>query len=178
MHRLAIKERQRNLDAERMERARAEANAVTTGVAETVSLQEARGQVFAHPVQKRGERRKPIRKTAPVETLGATKAQEQAGHRYGEMWRALQPDGNLRSGLDFTVRGGEYPAEARAKLWADLHRARLSLMYEPRVIELLDNACGREVSLNVLARGDTDQRNRLKERLVEALEGLRAHWRL
>ena len=81
---LARLERERLLILERRGRARAEALAVTQGIAETVALSQARGAAMEAPATPR----KPHRRQAGLEWLARqgrlNDQQKQAGERYGK----------------------------------------------------------------------------------------------
>jgi hypothetical protein len=94
--------------AERV-RQQAEDLAVRQGVAETVSLDIARGQQFIQPKQGRGERAKPVfRVDGPrlLRNSGAiTEAEYGAVERAGKLYRNLFHKGSCRSALNDSPRG-------------------------------------------------------------------------
>lgn len=85
-------------------RAKAEADAVNAGVAETLTLDHQRGAEFLAPESKRGERAKPIRRLTGLEWLyrkgKITDDQKAVGERYGAIMRVAQSPTSIRSNLN------------------------------------------------------------------------------
>jgi hypothetical protein len=162
--------RDRLLRLERQAKARAEATAVTEGVAETVALSRARGQAIAEPTPKRHRAcAQPYRRQSGLEWLaakGRIDAQARAaGERYGWAYRRAKMEKPIPSTLDDRVRGpfvapsleavlahGEGTELARRKL-SDLRRR---LCRQPDLVAACDQICGEEKTPREAAAGERE----------------------
>jgi hypothetical protein len=95
------------------ERAKAEALEVSTGVDETVALGEGRGDQFQKPVQRAGERTKPVRRLNGLAYLVSRKVLTtelaQIGETWGDLYRQAYGDPPLRSCINDSIGGGGDP---------------------------------------------------------------------
>jgi hypothetical protein len=181
---LEAAEIRRNLTTQALAKAEVEARAVADGVAETLSLEEARGAVFARSTLNPGERSKPFVRLDGLAWLASrgrlSPRQAQAGTRYGRLVQIIE-GGDVSSCLAmFEVRGtAPHLSPTDAKAWArrKLREAREAVGEHPGLIFALDQICGlgmrpREVT--------TDQRasERLEDRLGVGLDLLVKAWGL
>lgn len=151
-------QRQRFMRLEDQAKARAEEASVTQGMAETVTLGEARGAVFDQPPAKRGERRKPFRRLSGLEWMYSkaklTDDQRAAGERYGDAFRKAHPDVPIRSILnrDPTSGGGcsiaHLLADAEERVYAaeKLAMYRRQLNNHRHLTDICDRICGEEMT--------------------------------
>ena len=175
---LARLERERLLTLERRGRARAEALAVTQGIAETVALLEGRGAAIEAPASPR----KPHRRQAGLEWLvrqgRLSDLQKRAGERYGTYYRRAQAGTVIGSSLD--IKHGDNPqgtslsevlaqAEARAAAAAKLALYRRRLHQHPMLLAACDLVCGEELTPREAARTDREA-GRLEAVLEVALD--------
>ena len=162
--------RDRLLRQERQAKARAEATAVTDGVAETVALSRARGQAIAEPTPKRHRTcAQPYRRQSGLEWLVAKgridPAAKAAGERYGWAYRRAKLEKPIPSTLDDRVRGpfvapsleavlahGEGTELARRKL-SDLRRR---LYRQADLVAACDLICGEEKTPREVAAGERE----------------------
>ena len=177
---LARLERARLLTLEQRGKARAEAAAVATGIAETVALSEARGAGIAAPPV--GARSKPFRRQPGLDWLAAKgrldARQVRAGERYGLCYRrALGPTG-IGSSLDF--KAGDVPqgaplaavlaqAEARSRAAIALDNYRRLLGRQPALLAACDLICGQELTPRE-ATGSEREAGRMEAVLGVALD--------
>lgn len=175
--------RDRLLRLERQARARAEAAAVTQGVAETVALSRARGQAIAEPAAKRQRVcAQPYRRQTGLEWLAAKgridAAAKAAGERYGWVYRRVKSEKPIPSTLAERVRGafvtpdvaevlahGEGTEHARRRLG----EFRRRLLRQPDLVAACDLVCGEEKTPREAAGGDRDA-GRLEAVLKVALD--------
>lgn len=165
--------RERLLVKEAREKARAEANEVAGGVAETVALQRARGSVFAKTApderRRRGPSETPYRRQAGLDWLAAkgriSEAQKAAGLRYGEAFRVAEPLLPIGSTLEVQPgMGGGGPSLTALVVRADRRRAaeaklalyRRQLFGHGGLIEACDLVCGRELTPREAGGGERD----------------------
>jgi hypothetical protein len=180
-------ELQRRREAERLgrqaeaARTRAAEEAVARGVAETIALEERRGERFTPP-PRGGGTPAPRRRKDGLDWLydkgRISQRQKTAGERYGIDWRRAQTP-STRSCLDDTVRGtGEAaPSEARAHAALRLERARAAALNgNAALIEAADKVCGESLSPALWAQGDDRLAGRLEERTQRVLELLEAYY--
>jgi hypothetical protein len=162
--------RERLLDLERQEKARAEARAVAEGVAETVALSRARGQAIAEPAAARKRVcAQPYRRQSGLDWLAAKgridATAKAAGERYGHVYRRVKLEKAIPSTLDTRVRGefvapalesvlahGEATAAARRKLVE--YRRRLCSQSD--LVAACDLVCGEEKTPREAAGGDRE----------------------
>lgn len=163
-----------------LQQEKADAAAVSAGVAETVALEEARGHRFTP--QTAAGRPAARRRKDGLDWLydkgRITHRQKLAGERYGDDWRRAQPP-VPRSCLDDTVRGyAEATAgEARAHAALRLGRARaLALNGNTALAEAADRVCGEALSPAQWAAGDDRMAGRLEDRVQRALELLERYY--
>ncbi|MDO8408913.1 MAG: hypothetical protein Q7S93_02460 [Phenylobacterium sp.] len=139
-------------------KARAEAEAVTGGVAETVGLSEARGAAFEGPASPG----RPYRRQAGLDWLARkgkiTAAQKSAGERYGALYRRAAREGAIRSTLDVRPGGGGpagpgareevllMAAEGSAQAAARLAAMRARLWDQADLVSACDLVCGQELA--------------------------------
>ena len=167
-------------------RARAEAQAVDLGVAETVTLSVARGAAFETPPPAGPGRARPARRMSGLDWLAAkgalSPAQYRAGERYGLAWRRANAESSIGSSLDLAPGGGgvETPlsmvmarAEARAAAAARLASYRRTLGDQVALLAACDSVCGREMTPREATGGDREA-GRLEAVLVVALDLLGA----
>lgn len=178
--RRGVSERDRLLVEERRRRAKAEADAVAQGVAETIGLERGRGAAFEKPA---GAREAPYRRQAGLEFLARkgriSEAQSAAGVRYREAYRVAQPTAAIGSTLEIlpgssaggpplkaliAKAGARHAAEARLALY------RRRLMDHPTLIEACDLICGRELTPREAAGGDDREALRFEAVLRIALD--------
>jgi len=143
-------------------------------VQETLTLAHRRGEAVRSRIGGGAVRRTQLNILLSNEEL--TPEQYEAGKRYGHLIEKLLSP-RIKSCLDdsgggFGVRAAESRAaavEERAQVWQWLR-------HDARMITLLDRVCVNDESLHAIARGDTKQRARLAERLVDTLEILAAKY--
>ena len=137
---------------------RAEAEAVASGVAETVGLSEVRGAAFEAP----SSAGRPYRRQAGLDWLARkgkiTAAQKSAGERYGALYRRAARDGAIRSTLDVRPGGGGpagpgareevllMAAEGSAQAAARLAAMRARLWDQTDLVSACDLVCGQELT--------------------------------
>ena len=175
---LARLERERLLILERRGKARAEALAVETGIAETIVLSRARGGAIEAPATPR----KPHRRQAGLEWLvrqgRLNDQQKRAGERYGTYYRRAAAGAAIGSSLD--IKQGDNPsgaslgevlaqAEARAAAAAKLALYRRKLHQHPVLLAACDLVCGEELTPREAARTDREA-GRLEAVLEVALD--------
>jgi hypothetical protein len=168
----------RRLILQSLAKARAEAAAVSDGVAETVGLEEARGVRFDRP---RGGPFKRLDGLGWLASRGRlTPKQVQAGGRYGRLMQLIE-GGDMASCLAlFEIRGTGGPlGPTDAKAWARtrLGEARAALGDHPGLIFAMDQICGLGKRPREVTR---DQRasERLEDRLGLGLDLLVKAWGL
>jgi hypothetical protein len=177
-NRLAIKERQRLVKEERQARAKVELREVTAGVAETVALEEARGERFTPEKPRQPRRRKDgldwLRDKGRI-----TPEEFRAGETYGDDYRKVYGSG-VKSCLNDSVGGfSDEPAIARIRAQMNLDRARGGgLNRVNALVEIVDLVCGQGRSIRELAGDDTAKAYRLEERLSVALALLVGWYRI
>lgn len=172
--------RDRLLRQERQDRARAEAQVVAEGVAETVALSRARGQALAQPSTRK--RLQPYRRQSGLEWLASkgrigTEAKA-AGERYGWAYRRVKLEKSIPSTLSGRVRGafvapdleevlarGEGTELARRKL----AEFRARLLRQRDLVSACDLICGEEKTPREIA-GDDREATRLEAVLKVALD--------
>jgi hypothetical protein len=179
---LARLERERLLVLERRGKARAEALAVQTGIAETVALSQARGAAIEAPATPR----KPHRRQAGLEWLvrqgRLNDQQKSAGEHYGIYYRRARGGAAIGSSLD--IKHGDNPqgtslsevlvqAEARMAAAAKLAGYRRKLHQHPVLLAACDLVCGEELTPREAARTDREA-GRLEAVLEVALDLLAA----
>ncbi|MDO8380496.1 hypothetical protein [Phenylobacterium sp.] len=179
---LARLERARLLTLEQRGKARAEALAVTAGVAETVALSEARGAAIEAPASPR----KPHRRQAGLDWLvrqgRLNDLQKRAGERYGTYYRRARGGAGIGSSLD--IKHGDNPqgtsltevlaqAEARVAAATKLAAYRRRLHQHPVLLAACDLVCGEELTPREAARSDREA-GRLEAVLEVALDLLAA----
>jgi hypothetical protein len=176
------KEAERLVHLDRQAREKAEALAIARGVAETIGLEEARGERFTpaprSPRGATGVRRRKDGLDWLYDKGRISHRQKLAGERYGDDWRKAQPKG-LRSFMDDTVRGyvEVAPEEARAHATLRLSRARsLALNGNAALAEAADRVCGECLSPAQWAQGDDRLAGRLEDRVQRALELLERYY--
>lgn len=170
MGRPADPARARLLRLERQEKARAEARAVSEGVAETVALSRSRGAAFEAPPRARGPRAQPYRRQEGLAWLARkgrlTPRQRAAGERYAAAYRRAKLEVSIPSTLDVKpgsaqARGpavaevlahGEGTAQARAAL----ARYRARLMGQKDLIGACDAICGEAMTPREAAGADRE----------------------
>jgi len=158
--------------------AREEQRAIQRGVAETISLSEARGDRFtAVKPGSSGARRKKDGLDWLFDKGRITHRQLLAGEKYGVDWRRAQPPGP-RSCIDDTVRGfGDSPLEAKANSEARLTRVRGAALNGNRALaEACDIVCGAGLKPIDWAGGDDRLAGRYEERTQRALELLERYY--
>lgn len=164
----AARTRERLLLAERRARQKAEATAVTAGVAETVALSAARGSAFEAPESL--SRAAPYRRQSGLDWLARkgriSARQKAAGERYGALYRRAARDGAIRSTLDVRPGGGGpagpgareevmlMAAEGSAQAAARLAALRERLWNQPQLVTACDMVCGRELTPREAAKGE------------------------
>lgn len=179
--------RERLMELERREKARAEARAIAEGVAESVALARARGAAFDKPVVRRGERETPYRRQSGLAWLlrkgRISDRQAAAGERYGAAYRRagatptlgstweVQPGQGRRGGpsLGQILRQGAGRRQAEARLEA----CRSLLLGQVDLIAACDLCCGQELTPREAAGADRDAA-RLEAVLKVALDILAA----
>jgi hypothetical protein len=178
-----VSERDRLLVEERRRRAKAEADAVVRGVAETVALERARGAAIEKPAGPHGSRETPYRRRAGLDFLAMkgriTEIQQAAGARYRDAYRVAQPTAAIGSTLEILPGGsaGGPPlkalvakAGARQAAEARLALYRRRLMGHPLLIDACDLICGRELTPREAAGGGEREALRLEAVLGVALD--------
>jgi hypothetical protein len=155
---LAHVERDQNLKAERQAKARADDAAIASGMTETRTLGEARGQEYDAPPQKRGEHRKPMRRLTGLVWLHAknrlTDDQLAAGLRYGHAYQRATAEQSIRSILNRDVTSADGPTLARLIEHAEgtMHARQKLAMYrgmlsnQPGLVSACDRICGEELT--------------------------------
>lgn len=161
-------------------RQRAEVQATAAGIAETIALQETRGEAFT-PAPRPGRiaaRRRKDGLDWLYDKGRISHRQKLAGERYGDDWRRAQP-ASPRSCLDDTVRGvcEATPSEARAHAALRLGRARaLALNGNEILAQAADRVCGEALTPAQWAAGDDRLAGRLEDRAQRALELLERYY--
>lgn len=165
---LARLERERLTSLERRGKARVEAQAVASGVAETVALSQARGAAFAEPLAGSGGRAKPYQRLAGLDWLARkgrlNAAQKAAGERYGVFYRQARGEIAIASTLDIKPGGGsEAPltavvarAEANVRARQTLSALRERLSRQPALVSACDLICGEELTPREAVAGDKE----------------------
>lgn len=178
-------------EANRKAQAKREAEQVAAGIAETVGLDEARGEVFTFPQSGRGEGVKPRRRKDGLDWLfdkGVLGRDERnkpggdealrllaAGRQYGENWKRLYAGGGYRCALNDTPRGGNWtPGEARARDIEALDHA-MNALGHAGLITLMNRLCGQDEKLSEIAGNEPDTR-RLEGKALVALDKLVIHY--
>ena len=159
---LARLERERLLRLEARGRARAEALAVETGVAETVALSRARGAEIEPPEQGEG----PYRRMSGLSWLARkgkiSPEQARAGAIYGACYRKSMAEAAIGSSLGIEPGGGggtalslvAARAEGRVVAAAKLAAMRARLLGQKDLVAACDLVCGRELTPREAAGGD------------------------
>ncbi|MBS0362088.1 MAG: hypothetical protein JSR98_11970 [Proteobacteria bacterium] len=164
----AMRERLKILEAR--EQARTETRSVAEGVAESVSLAEARGAEFAKAPMARGGRETPYRRQAGLDWLAAkgriTPRQKQAGEAYGALYRRAGVVGNIGSTLEVQPGGGLSAgpslalllktAAGRARAEAELGELRRRLFGQSDLVTVCDLVCGQELTPREAGSGDRE----------------------
>lgn len=176
--------RDRLLRQERQAHARAQAQAVAEGVAETVRLSRARGQAIAEPTCRK--RLTPYRRQSGLEWLAGKgrigPEAKAAGERYGWAYRRVKMEKAIPSTLDERVRSGFVapdPAEIRTHgegtelARRKLAEFRLRLHRQADMVAACDLICGEEKTPREVAEGDRETA-RLEAVLKVALDILAA----
>lgn len=165
---LARLERERLTSLEQRGKARLEAQAVASGVAETVALSQARGAAFAEPPAESGGRAKPYRRLAGLDWLARkgrlNAAQKAAGERYGAFYRQARGEIAIASTLDIRPGGAsETPltavvarAEANVRARQTLSALRERLSRQPALVSACDLICGEELTPREAVAGDKE----------------------
>jgi hypothetical protein len=152
---MALAERRRLLAEEAKAKARADAQAVEAGVAETLALGVARGEAAHAPGPDRGGRPRPSRRLTGLQWAaqhgGFTEDELAAGDRYGAAYRAVAAEPALQSCLTVPEGGGMDPARQIALAhWRAAQRDRLTryrtLLGHPRLIAACDLVAGMELT--------------------------------
>lgn len=159
--------RERLLQFERREKARSEAQAVASGVAETVALSKTRGAAFAAPA--RGGRAAPVRRLSGLAWLSRkgriTAAQAAAGERYGACYRWAMASGRIASTLEVQpgLGSGGPPltailaqASRRQRAQERLKAYRRTLSDQPDLVSACDLICGEEMTPHEAGGGARD----------------------
>ncbi len=173
--------RDRLLRQERQAKARAEAAAVATGVAETVALSRARGQAVSGPAP--GARAQPYRRQSGLDWLAAKgridPSAKAAGELYGRVYRRVKLEKAIPSTLDPRVRGEFVPPSIEDVLAhgeeTELARRRLAdfrrrLWRQPDLVAACDLVCGEEQTPREAAGGADRDAGRLEAVLKVALD--------
>lgn len=165
---LARLERERLANLERRGKARLEARAVAEGVAETVTLSQARGAAFDEPQADGGGRSKPYQRLAGLDWLARkgrlNAAQKAAGERYGIFYRQARGEVAIASTLDIKPGGAsETPltvvvarAEANVRARQTLAAFRERLSRQPALVSACDLICGEELTPREAVAGDKE----------------------
>lgn len=165
---LARLERERLASLEQRGKARLEAQAVASGVAETVALSQARGAAFAEPPAESGGRAKPYQRLAGLDWLARkgrlNAAQKAAGERYGAFYRQARGEIAIASTLDIRPGGAsETPltavvarAEANVRARQTLSALRERLSRQPALVSACDLICGEELTPREAVAGDKE----------------------
>ncbi|MBU1377210.1 MAG: hypothetical protein KKE02_09965 [Alphaproteobacteria bacterium] len=162
--------RDRLLRLERQAKARAEATAVTDGVAETVALSRARGQAIAEPTPKRHRAcAQPYRRQSGLEWLSSKgridAAGKAAGERYGWAYRRAKLEKPIPSTLDDRVRGPFVTPSIEAVIahgaGTELARRKLGelrrrLLRQTDLVAACDLICGEEKTPREAATGERE----------------------
>lgn len=175
-------ERARLLEIETSLKKRAEEDQIDQGVRETVNLDEGRGALFQHPVQGRGEDKKPYRRKSGLDWLLAKgrlePEQMNAGLQYGDDWRTAN-DVSVKSCL-MDIRGGgdeTTPQQIRLSASRRLERARDdALCGHKAMIGLCDRVAGDGQRLRDIASGDDEKAQKFEAVLLVALDLLAVHY--
>lgn len=165
---LARLERERLATIEQRGKARVEAHAVASGVAETVALSQARGAVFDELLAAAGGRLKTYQRLAGLDWLARkgrlNAAQKAAGERYGAFYRQARGEIAIASTLDIKPGGaGETPlsvvvarAEANVRARQTLSALRERLSRQPALVSACDLICGEELTPREAVAGDKE----------------------
>lgn len=148
---------------------RAEARAVTEGVAETLGLEARRGAAFAVDGDDSRDRERPYRRQPGLDWLHRkgrlSPAQKAAGERYRDAYAVAQPTLSLGSTLEIqpgmsgggtslkalVARAGQrQAAEARLALY------RRQLNQHPALVAACDLVCGKELTPREAAGGERE----------------------
>jgi hypothetical protein len=164
----AMRERLKILEAR--ERGRSEAQAVSEGVEETVTLSQARGAAIEKAPAKPGERSTPYQRRSGLEWLASkgriTERQRLAGERYGACYRRAGAEPAIGSTLNLTP-GASLPggpslglllkmAHGRRQAEAELAARRAVLFGQGDLVTACDLICGQELTPREAAGGDRD----------------------
>ncbi|MEO8113600.1 MAG: hypothetical protein ABI655_04400 [Phenylobacterium sp.] len=161
--------RDRLLRLERREKARTEAHAVASGVAETVGLSKARGAAFETPTARREGRETPHRRLSGLDWLlrkgKISEAQAVAGARYGACYRRAMMGDPIASTLEVQpgLGSGGPPltavlarADGRRAAQAKLGALRRALGDQPDLVRVCDLICGQEMTVREASGGERD----------------------
>jgi hypothetical protein len=150
--------RERLLRLEALAKARVDEASLEASLAETVARGEDKGAEFDQPAQKRGERRKPVRRLDGLEWMHSkarlTDDQYAAGRRYGDAFRKASPDAPIRSVLNRDPPSGTgcaiahllAAAEERVYAAAKLAMYRRQLGNHRHLTSVCDRVCGEEMT--------------------------------
>ncbi len=165
---LARLERERLASIEQRGKARLEAQAVASGIAETVALSQARGAAFDEPPAAGGGRPKAYQRLAGLDWLARkgrlNAAQKAAGERYGAFYRQARGETAIASTLDIKPGGAsETPltavlarAEANVRARQTLSALRERLSRQPALVSACDLICGEELTPREAVAGDKE----------------------
>ncbi|RAK60859.1 hypothetical protein DJ021_14090 [Phenylobacterium hankyongense] len=158
--------RERLLMLERREKARAQARAVTDGVAESVALSRSRGAAFA---KEPGARDTPYRRQCGLDWLAKkgrlTARQLAAGERYGECYRLAAAEASIGSTLEVqpgSLPGGPSLAQVlrqgagRKQAATRLALYRRQLLEQADLIGACDRICGQELTPREAGGGERE----------------------
>jgi hypothetical protein len=164
----AMRERLKLLEAR--EKGRAEARAVTDGVAETVALAQSRGAAFEKSAARNGERETPYRRQAGLDWLvrkgRITARQKTAGEAYGACWRRAGASPSIGSTLEAQPSGGLSAgpslgqllrqAAGRQRAEAELEGYRTRLFGQSDLVSVCDLICGQELTPREAGGGERE----------------------
>lgn len=175
-------ERARLLEIESYLKGKAEEGRVDAGISETIGLDEARGADFQHPLQGRGEGKKPYRRKSGLDWLLAkgrlSPEQMDAGLQYGDDWRTAN-DVSVKSCL-MDIRGGgdeTTPQQIRLSASRRIDQARdRALSGHKYMIALCDRVAGDGQRLRDIAGGDDEKAQKFEAVLLVALDLLAVHY--
>jgi hypothetical protein len=168
---------------ERLTAEKAEATAVSEGVAETVALLRARGAAIEASKSGPGRREGPYRRQPGLDWLqrkGRLQAlQRTAGERYGACYRRVKDEGAISSSLDIKPRASVVSgpsltmlmgrAEGMAQASARLEAFRRRLSQQRDLVRACDLICGEELTPREATENDRDA-GRLEAVLLVALD--------
>jgi len=180
---LARREREQLMALEQRTMVRAEAQAVSAGVAETVALSRARGAAIEASPAQPGRREGPYRRQPGLEWLTRKGRiaidQRAAGERYGAIYRRAKNEGSIPSTLDIRPRasapGGASlsmllgRAEGSAQAAARLAAFRRALAGQRDLVRACDLICGEELTPREASENERDA-GRLEAVLLVALD--------